>query len=77
MTRATAAQAAQRCECVTQTAEQAADTEPKRRGRPPKAPEEALTGRIPDRLPQDVADKYRRLGRDWLIDAVRQAKVPG
>lgn len=51
--------------------------QPKRRGRPRKAPGDGLSGRIPDRLPQDVADKYRQLGRDWLIDAVRQAKVPG
>lgn len=51
--------------------------EPKRRrGRPPLPPGEGLTGRIPDRFPQDVADKYRLLGRGWLIEMIRRAKLP-
>ena len=49
----------------------------KRPGRPPLPPGEGLTGRIPDRFPQDVADKYRRLGRGWLIEMIRRAKLPG
>lgn len=53
-----------------------APDQPKRRGRKPLQPGEGLTGRISDRLPQDVADKYRQLGRDWLIAAVRRAKLP-
>lgn len=39
-------------------------------------PGKGLSGRIPDRFPQDVADKARLLGRDRLIELIRRAKLP-
>ncbi len=53
-----------------------APEQPKRRGRPPLQPGEGLTGRIPDRFPQDVADKARLLGRDRLIEMIRREPLP-